>query len=135
MIKLKYYTLFEPNHSLLNNPIFDISKDFPGLSKVVISSIDFDTYIDCVTSALNLLQEKNSVLNNIDKAVGDRYKIYFEKNQFSGTDVGFEQTEVLKMYIADSLDEVYNSVFSARVFFSKSPEDAAFCFDAPSTIQ
>lgn len=128
---LKFYTMFEFPKGDSNFPGLDLEADFPGMKSAIAGSERFITYEACTSNALTFLKAKLAVLN----ATEERYKIFFEKNQFTDTYDDFERNEIVKIYIADSLETVYNSVFQARVFFVKSLEDAASYFDAPSTLQ
>lgn len=129
---LKYYSMFEFPKGHTSFPGLNLEQDFPGMKQAIAGSEEFNDYQVCTIAALDFLKSKLAVLN----ATGERYKIFFEKNQFdNNTTNGFEQNEVVKIYIADSMDTVYNSVFKARVFFVKSLDDAASYFDAPSTLQ
>lgn len=128
MNNLKYYSMieFEPDQEEYFG--INLAKDFPGLNKVIVGSQDFASYEECTETCLNLLKDK---LEKLDKS---QFRIYFEKNQFNGSS-HFEQNEIVKIYIANSKQTVYNSILTARVFFIKSDPLAAFYFDAPSTLQ
>lgn len=128
---LKYYSMFEFPKGHSSFPGINLAKDFPGIKQAIAGSEEFISYESCTNAALTFLKSKLAVLN----AIEERYKIFFEKNQFDRVSNGFEQNEIVKIYIADSLDSVYNNVFKARVFFVKSIDDAASYFDAPSTLQ
>jgi len=127
---LSFYYLVEftpdVNQKLLG---IDLKKDFPSLKQVISGSDDFHTYQGCTEHAVRFLQEKVELLNEGEQ----RYKIYFEKNQFDSTG-DWEENEVVKIYVADSLQTVYNSLFKARVFFIK-PVDLNSYFEAPKTLQ
>jgi hypothetical protein len=128
---LEYYSMFETPKGNPSFPGLDLDKDFPGMTKAIAGSDKFKTYEACTIAAVDFLKSKLAVLNETE----ERYKIYFEKNQFEGKVNSFEENEIVKIYISDSLDTVYNSLFTARVFFVKSLDDAAFYFNAPSALQ
>jgi hypothetical protein len=130
MDNLKYYSLieFEPDQEEYFG--INLAKDFPGLNKVVMGSQDYDAYDDCTKACLDILRAKQLVLNKDEV----KYGIFFEKNQFNGNG-NFEENEVVKIYVANSEQTVYNSILTARVFFVKKDLFSAFYFDAPSTLQ
>lgn len=128
---LKYYSMFEFPKSNSSFPGLNLETDFPGMRQAIAGSAEYATYEACAKNAVDFLKAKLAVLNESE----ERYKIFFEKNQFNETSNGFEQNEIVKIYIADSLDTVYNSLFKARIFFVKSLDDAASYFDAPTTLQ
>jgi len=130
MEDLKFYYLIEFTPDIGTEILgINLSKEFPGLNKVVSGSDDFNTYDLCTKACLELLQTK---LESLNKSEDGKYKIFFEKNQFTSLDDSWEQNEVVKIYISDSLSTVYNSLFNARVFFRK---ESLFVFDAPKTLQ
>jgi hypothetical protein len=128
MDNLKYYSLieFEPDQEEYFG--INLAKDFPGLTKVIVGSENYDSYEDCTKTCLDRLKAKLEVLDK------DEFKIFFEKNQFNGSK-NFEDNEVVKIYIANSKQTVYNSILTARVFFVRQDPFSAFYFDAPSTLQ
>ena len=128
---LKFYSMFEFPKNNEHFPHLNWDSEFPGMKQAIAGSIEYETYEACTTDAVKFLKEKLAVLN----ATEERYKIFFEKNQFNDTQPGWELNEVVKIYIADSLETVYNNVFQARVYFVKSLDDAASYFDAPTTLQ
>jgi len=128
---LKFYSMFEFPKNNEHFPQLAWDTEFPGIKQAIAGSAEYQTYEACTEAAIKFLKQKLAVLN----ATEERYKIYFEKNQFNDTQSSFEQNEVVKIYIADSLETVYNNVFQARVYFVKSLDDAASYFDAPTTLQ
>jgi hypothetical protein len=129
---LKFYSMFDMPQGNKHFPGLDLEKDFPGMKQVVAGSIEYVTYEACTSAAVQFLKSKLAVLN----AKEERYKIFFEKNQFDPQFGGdWSDNEIVKIYIADSLQTVYNSQFKARVFFVKDMTDLASYFDAPSTLQ
>lgn len=129
---LKFYSMFEMPKGNTHFPGLDLEKDFPGMVQAVAGSIEYHTYEACTTAAIQFLKSKLAVLN----AHEERYKIFFEKNQFNSTQGGdWSENEIVKIYIADSLQTVYNSQFTSRVFFVKDLTDIASFFEAPTTLQ
>lgn len=128
---LKFYSMFEFPKNNEHFPHLNWDAEFPGMKQAIAGSIEYQTYEACTADAVKFLKEKLATLN----ATEERYKIFFEKNQFTDTQPGWEMNEVVKIYIADSLETVYNNVFQARVYFVKSLDDAASYFDAPTSLQ
>lgn len=132
---LKFYYLVEFTPQVDSKfPGLDLSKDFPGMSQAVAGSKEYASYELCTTACINFLKTKTEILNKEE----DKYKTYFEKNQFENilpASGEWEENEVVKIYIADSKQSVYNSVFLARVFFVNSFDSDSFYIEAPSTLQ
>ena len=136
---LNYYYMIE---FPLDNTVFPkIRADNfeSGMTRGIAGSDEYETYEEAAKSALAFLKLKLAKLN-VD---GDRYKIFFEKNQFDDEDkpksiaekYNWEENEIIKIYIADSKQTVYNSIFKVRIFFINAKKEAAFYFDAHPTLQ
>ena len=135
MTVLKYYYLVEFTPQVESKfPGLNLTKDFPGLTQAVAGSDEFNTYEACTNHAVDFLKTKIDILNSEE----NKYKIFFEKNQFDKTLPAageWEANEVVKIYIADSKQSVYNSIFKVRVCFINSVDALSFYMEAPSTLQ
>jgi len=129
---LEFYSLveFTPDHNQHVLSI-DLESDFPGLLQVVAGTDGFKTYDLATEHAITFLRQKIEDL----KAEGQDYKLFFEKNQFRGEAQDFEPNEVVKIYIANSQQTIYNSLFKARIFFVPPVDPFASYFATPTTLQ
>jgi hypothetical protein len=128
---LKFYYMIEFPTKNSSFPKLNLDEDFPGIRQAIAGSVEYKTYDTCTAGALKFLKSKLEVLNADD----NQFTIFFEKNQFDDKQNDFEENEIVKIYIADSLQSIYNSVFQARVFFVKTHEDSASYFDSPRSLQ
>jgi hypothetical protein len=128
---IKFYYILEFEAALPQFPQLNLSNAFPGFSQAVCGSKEFDEYEKCIHDCVDFMKAKLAVLNKDSET----YKIYWVKNQFNELDPNWESTELVKIYIANSSQDVYNGSFRARVFFSKEEVQRAFYFDAPTTLQ
>jgi hypothetical protein len=130
---LKFYYLTNFPYDNVKFPNMSLSNDFPGINQAIANSKEYSTYKQCAQHCVDFLKGKLEILN---AGTDIKYKIFFEKNQFDSEELSFskfEPTEVVKIYIADSTQSIYNSVFKARIFFTKDI-DASY-FDAVTTLQ
>jgi hypothetical protein len=130
---LKFYYLTNFPYDNAKFPNMSLSNDFSGINQAIVNSLEYSSYQQCAQHCVDFLKSKLNILNSDSET---KYKIFFEKNQFDSKELAFsnfESTEVVKIYIADSTQTIYNSVFKARIFFIKDI-DASY-LDAVTTLQ
>lgn len=124
-----YYTLEYNDLTQISD--FSLN-EFSSIVCVMSGSRTYKDYDQCSRHIIKVLTAKQQELNALEGL--DRYSIFFEKNQFN-TIEGWTENEVIKLYVADSLETTYNSLIKARVYFVPNEQDAAFIFEAPATLQ